>query len=348
MSRYAAAHSNPPGPCDQRPTALQIVHDNDLEGKLTGKVAVITGASGGLGIEIVRALAATGVTLYLTARDIPKAEEALGDVFDKDRDRVHLVQMDHISLSSVRDAAATILAETSAANTGVNMLICNAAVMCLPNQEVTGDGYEVQFQTNHLSHFLLFTLLRPAMVSAAAAAASESPTFHSRVVMVSASGHRAHGLNPSDNYNFEKGGYHPWAAYAQSKTANIYMASEIERRYGRSGVHGLSLHPGIIATGLSRFVPQEQVAAMLSDENILRGLKGAEQGAAMILYAAVDREWEGRGGRYLVDCGEAVRGDDNGEVADLTYVSYTYDEESEGRLWRDSERMVGIVGERDV
>jgi NAD(P)-dependent dehydrogenase (short-subunit alcohol dehydrogenase family) len=342
MSRYAAAHTTPQGPGDQRPTALQVIHDNELEAKLTGKVAVITGVSGGLGIGIVRALAATGVTLYLTARDIPKAEEALGDIFD--RETMHLVQMDHTSLKSVRDAAATILAETSAANTGVNMLICNAAVMCLPNREVTGDGYEVQFQTNHLSHFLFFSLLKPAIVSAAAT----SPDFHSRVVMVSASGHRAHGLNPSDNYNFEKGGYHPWAAYAQSKTANIYMASEIERRFGRSGVHGLSLHPGIIGTGLSRFVPQEQVATMLSDENILRGLKSAEQGAATILYAAVDREWEGRGGRYLVDCGEAVRGDDNGEVADLTYVSYTYDEESEGRLWRDSERMVGIVGERDV
>ncbi|KAL3447426.1 hypothetical protein BJX65DRAFT_318232 [Aspergillus insuetus] len=337
MSRYAAAHTTPQGPGDQRPTALQIVHDNKLEGKLTGKVAVVTGASGGLGVEIVRALAVTGATLYLTARDIRKAEEVLGDVFDEHT--MHLVQMDHTSLASVREAAATILAETSAANTGVNMLICNAAVMCLPSREVTGDGYEVQFQTNHLSHFLLFTLLKSALLSAAAT----SPTFHSRVVMVSASGHRAHGLNPSDNYNFEKGGYTPWSAYAQSKTANIYMANEISRRFGTSGVHGLSLHPGIIATGLSRFVPREQVNAMLSDENILRGLKSAEQGAATILYAAVDADWEGRGGRYLVDCGEAGRGEDNGEVADLTFVSWTYDEEGEGRLWRDSEGMVGIA-----
>jgi NAD(P)-dependent dehydrogenase (short-subunit alcohol dehydrogenase family) len=106
MSRYAAAHTTPQGPGDQRPTGLQIIHDNELEGKLTGKVAVITGASDGLGIEIVRPLAATGVTLYLTARDIPKAEEALGDIVDKET--MHLVQMDHTSLRSVRDAAATI------------------------------------------------------------------------------------------------------------------------------------------------------------------------------------------------------------------------------------------------
>jgi NAD(P)-dependent dehydrogenase (short-subunit alcohol dehydrogenase family) len=169
---------------------------------------------------------------------------------------------------------------------------------------VTGDGYEVQFQANHLSHFLLFTLLKPALVSAAAT----SPGFHSRVVMVSASGHRAHGLNPSDNYNFEKGGYNPWAVYAQSKTANIYMANEIERRFGVAGVHGLSLHPGIIATGLSRFVPQEQVAAMLSDENILRGLKSAEQGAATILYAAVDGDWEEEGGGILLIVGRPCIG----------------------------------------
>jgi NAD(P)-dependent dehydrogenase (short-subunit alcohol dehydrogenase family) len=339
MSRYAAAHANPQGPGDQRPTALQIVHDNGFEGKLTGKVAVITGGSGGLGVEVVRALAVTGATLYLTARDIPKAEKTLGDILDKDR--MHLIQMDHTSLASVREAAARILEKTPA---GINLLICNAAVMCLPTREVTSDGYEAQFQTNHLSHFLLFSLLKPALLAGAAA----SPTFHSRVVTVAASGHRAHGLNASDNYNFEQGGYQPWDAYGQSKTANIYMANEIERRFGASGLHGLSLHPGIIYTPLSRFVTKEQVDAMMADENVLRGVKNVEQGAATILYAAVDREWEGKGGRYLIDCGEAARGEDNGEVAELTYVSHTYDQEAEGRLWRDSEEMVGLVGDRDV
>ncbi|KAL2813980.1 hypothetical protein BJX63DRAFT_442650 [Aspergillus granulosus] len=342
MSRYATVHANPQGPGDRRPTALQIVQDNNLRGNLAGKVVVATGISAGLGVEVVRALAVTGATLFLTARDIPKAENALGNILE--RDRMYLIHMDHASLSSVQEAAQTILAETSAANTGVNILICNAAVMCLPTREFTTDGYEKQFQTNHLSHFLLFNLLRPAMLTAAA----NSLDFRSRVVMVSASGHRAHGLNSSDNYNFEKGGYHPWAAYAQSKTANIYMANEIERRYGARGLHGLSLHPGIVQTGLSRHVPEEQVAAMLADETIVRGVKNLEQGAATILYAAVDKDWEGKGGRYLIDCGEAERGPDNGCITGLTYTSHTYHEEDEGRLWRDSEELVGIAGEGDA
>ncbi|KAL2834113.1 hypothetical protein BJY01DRAFT_84902 [Aspergillus pseudoustus] len=343
MSRYAAVHSNPQGPGDTRPTALQIIQDNKLEAKLVGKVVVITGISAGLGVEVVRALAATGATLYLTARDISKAEHALGDILQQDR--MHLIQMDHASLSSVREASQTILTKTSTVNsTGINLLLCNAGVMCLPTRELTPDGHEVQFQTNHLSHFLLFSILKPALLRGAAA----SPDFHSRVVMVSASGHRAHGLNGSDNYNFEQGGYQPWGAYAQSKTANIYMANEIERRYGARGIHGLSLHPGIIQTGLSRHLPRETVAAMLANETIVRGAKNPEQGAATIVYAAVDRDWEGKGGRYLIDCGEAERGDDDGDITSLTHTSHTYDEENEGRLWRDSERIVGVVGESDV
>ncbi|KAL3467169.1 hypothetical protein BJX64DRAFT_300780 [Aspergillus heterothallicus] len=339
MSRYAAVHSNPQGAGDDRPTALQIVKDNDLEGKLTGKVAVITGISAGLGVEVVRALAATGATLYLTARDIPKAESALDDILQ--RDRMHLIHMDHNSLASVRIAAEKILAQTSAAKTGVNLLICNAGIMCLPARELTVDGHEVQFQTNHLSHYLLFSILRPALLAGAAA----SPDFHSRVVLVSASGHRAHGLNASDDYNFEKSEYSPWAVYAQSKTANIYMANEIERRYGARGVHGLSLHPGIIQTGLSRHLPRQQVETMLANENIVRGAKNIKQGAATIIYAAVDRDWEGKGGRYLVDCREAEEGPNDRDILSLAYTGHTYHEEDEERLWRDSEKIVGVVSE---
>ncbi|KAL2872580.1 uncharacterized protein BJX67DRAFT_386891 [Aspergillus lucknowensis] len=337
MSRYAEAHSNRQGPGDQRPTALQIVQDNLMEGKLTGKVVVITGVSSGLGIEVARALVKTGATLYLTARDISKAEAALGSLLE--RDQVHLVRMEQTSLSSVREAAEIILAKTSAANTGVNILICNAAVMCLPAHELTSEGYEVHFVTNHLSHFLLFNLLKHAMLAAAA----RSDDFQSRVVMVSSSSHRASGINPSDNYHFEKGGYQPPLAYAQSKTANIYMANQIEREYGAQGLHGLSLHPGLIETGLSRFIPQEYIDALRADENVVREAKSPEQGAATIIYAAVDKEWEGRGGRYLVDCSEAVRGADDGDVMSLTYTSHTYLAADERRLWGDSLEMVGLA-----
>ncbi|THC89690.1 hypothetical protein EYZ11_010865 [Aspergillus tanneri] len=301
MSRYAAAHIEPQGAGDPRPTALQIVHDEKMKNNLVRKVAIVTGTSSGIGIEIVRALAATGVTLYLTARDPDKAKAALGDSFNPKQ--MELIKMDQTSLESVRNAANTILSKT----TSVNILINNAGIMALPDLQFTTDGYEVQFATNHLSHFLLFQLLCPALLSAS------TPDFHSRVVMVSASGHRIHGINSSDNYHFQKGGYDPWNAYAQSKTANIYMANEIERRYGSQGLHATSSHPGLVATPIGKYLPTQHVEAMMQNKALLKILKSPEQGAATIIWAAIGREWEGIGGKYLADCAEAERGPDDGQ-----------------------------------
>ncbi|KAL4935003.1 hypothetical protein BDV06DRAFT_234794 [Aspergillus oleicola] len=336
MSRYTELHLNPSGPGDSRPTALDIIRDNDLKGKLSDKVAVITGVTAGLGIEVVRALAETGITLYLTARDIFKAQSVLADIItEHGQDKFYFVQMDQSSLSSVRAAAAEILSKT----TEINILICNAGIMCLPELTLNEAGHEMQFATNHLSHFLLFNLLRPVLE----AGASRSPDFHSRVVMVSASAHRAGPLQPSNNYHFQQNGsYSPWPAYAQSKLANIYMANEISRRFGDLGIHGLSLHPGIIPTGLSQHVTQEALDAMMSNQDVLKGIKSVEQGAATTVYAALDGELEGVGGKYLVDCGIALAGEDDGDVTKGLTVSWTYDEEAEGRLWGDSVGMVGL------
>ncbi|OJI91174.1 hypothetical protein ASPTUDRAFT_52879 [Aspergillus tubingensis CBS 134.48] len=327
---YTAVHATPKGPGDARPTALQIVQDNSMQDQLKGKVAVVTGVSSGLGVETVRALAATGATLYLTARDLSKARTALGDIFQPET--MELVQMDQASLGSVRQAAKLILSKTNK----VNIFIGNAGVMAVPDLQLTEDEYEVQFATNHLAHFLLFNLLKPALLE------GSTPDFHSRVVLVSSSGHRVHGINEADNYHFQKGGYDPLVAYGQSKTANIYTASEIERRYGGQGLHGLSLHPGIIATGLGRYLSEEQIQALLTDETVGRVAKSTEQGAATTLWAAVGREWEGKGGKYLADCAEAVDGEYDGH-AGRSIVSYTYWPEGEERLWRDSLEMVIVI-----
>ncbi|KAM0511843.1 hypothetical protein ACHAPE_009519 [Trichoderma viride] len=99
MSRYAEAHSNPAGPGDGRPTARQIIKDEAVEGKLSGKVIVVTGTSSGIGIETARALALTGAMLLLTARDLNKAKSALDGILEPER--VELVEMDNTSLSSV-------------------------------------------------------------------------------------------------------------------------------------------------------------------------------------------------------------------------------------------------------
>ncbi|KAH8822103.1 hypothetical protein F5884DRAFT_657109 [Xylogone sp. PMI_703] len=329
MSRYEAAHKNIKGPRDDRPTALQIVKDEGMENKLKGKVIVITGTSSGIGVETARALVTTGATLYLTARDLTKTKEALGDILGSGR--AELVQMDLTSLDSVRAAAKSILEKS---NNQVNILINNAGVMAVSDRELTKDGHEMQFGTNHLAHFLLFQLLKPALL------ASSTPELHSRVVNVTSSGHRFQSINDSDNYDFQKGGYNPWGAYGQSKTANIYMANEIDRRYGSKGLHALSAHPGSIVTPLQRHLPPGVMEQVSSEERRL--FKSPEQGAATTVWAAIGKEWENRGGRYLEDCCEPSLCEDLSDRMAVGYAAHAYDPEREARLWKDSLKLVGL------
>lgn len=331
MGPYVAAHASPQGAGDARPTALQVIYDESLEGKLSGKVIVITGATSGIGIETARALSATGATLFLTARDMKKGESNLAGILEPDR--VSLVEMDNTSFVSIRAATATILTR---AKDRVNILVNNAGVMGIQDIKLTEDGHETHFATNHLSHFLLFQLLKPALL------ASSTPDFHSRVVNVASSAQRVRTLNESDNYNFQKGGYHYGPAYSNSKLANVYMANELDRRYRHKGLHATSLHPGAINTDVSRHLGSEFVKHIMSDEKIVKILKSPEQGAATTVIAAVGKEWEDKGGKYLEDCEEAKRGKDDNEVFGVGYVRQTYDPTNEERLWKDSLKIVGI------
>ena len=331
MGPYTAAHANPQGAGDARPTALQIVRDEGVEGKLGGKVIVITGASSGIGLETARALSVTGATLFLTARNLKMAETALTRVVEAGR--VSLVEMDNNSFASIRTAAETILKKS---NNKVNILINNAGVMGVQGLKLTEDGQEVHFATNYLSEFLLFQLLKPALL------ASATSDFHSRVVNVSSSAHRAGNLPDSDNYNFEKGGYSHEVAYANSKVACTYLANEIDHRYGSEGLHATSVHPGGIGTNISRHLGPEFVQYITSNEAIVKILKSLEQGAATTVVAAIGKEWENKGGKYLEDCEEAQRGKDDNNTFGVGYVSQTYDQKSEERLWKDSLKIVGI------
>lgn len=332
MSRYASAHANPQGAGDARPTAAQIVQDEGLEGKLADKVIVITGATSGIGIETARALSATGATLFLTARDMARAKANLSSLLEANPTRISIIEMDNTSFASVRAAAANILEKS---NGQINVLVNNAGVMGIEGLTLSADGHEIHFATNHLSHFLLFQLLKPALLS------SSTPEFQCRVVMVGSSAHRAGTLSESDNYNFQKGGYNFAIAYAKSKLANIYMANELDRRYGQMGLHAISLHPGAINTNLSRHLGPEFVERILSNEELLKIIKSLEQGAATTIVAAIGKAWEGRGGKYLEDCEEAKRGVDDSDMFGIGYVRQTYDAETEGRLWEDSLQIVG-------
>lgn len=283
MSRYAEAHENTKGPGDARPTALQIVKDEGLIGKLTDKVFLVTGVSSGIGIETMRALYATGGHVFGTVRNMEKGQKAVDDVKSKTKGgKITLIEMDNESLASVKKAAESFLSQSKQ----LNILIANAGVMATP-QGRTKDGFETQFGTNHISHFYLFQLLKNALL------ASSTPDFPSRVVSVSSFGHRTGPVRFHD-YNFEKEAYDPWISYGQAKTANIYFANEIERRYGSKGLHATSNHPGGIATGLQVHVDKDLMESWNNETNN-NYLKSVEQGAATSIYSALSQEWKNKG-----------------------------------------------------
>jgi NAD(P)-dependent dehydrogenase (short-subunit alcohol dehydrogenase family) len=209
--------------------------------------------------------------------------------------------------------------------------------MACPEGQTT-DGFETQFGTNHLAHFLLFELLKPTLLS------SSTPEFNSRVVALSSGGHRISAVH-IDDLDLKKSGYEPWKAYGQSKTANIHMATEIERRYGSKGLHAYAVHPGGIHTSLQRHVPQATIDAWSAPE-IEKKMKSPEQGAATTVWAAISKDLEGKGGKYLEDCSvAAARGPGEAKALDSGYSPYVYDEETARKLWEISLKMVGVNSE---
>jgi NAD(P)-dependent dehydrogenase (short-subunit alcohol dehydrogenase family) len=201
-------------------------------------------------------------------------------------------------------------------------------------EERTKDGFELQIGTNHFSHFLLFYLLKDTLL------ASSTPEFHSRVVNVSSSGHRYSPID-LDNINRE-GIYEGWAAYGASKTANIYMASQIERLYGSLGLHGFSLSPGsFISPNLQKFC-QDEVAAASEDKRMQKYLCNVEQSCSTSIYGAVSRDLEGRGGLYLEMAAVAGPCPPDGDIVEYGYGSWAFDKEKEEKLWELSKKLVGV------
>jgi NAD(P)-dependent dehydrogenase (short-subunit alcohol dehydrogenase family) len=193
----------------------------------------------------------------------------------------------------------------------------------------TADGFELHFGTNHLGHFLLTALLAPALLRGAPA----------RVVSVSSRGHQ---MSPVvfDDIPFERRPYEKWSAYGQSKTANVLLAVELERRLGAHGVHANALHPGVIFTELARhLVPEDIEHLQKRAPGGKMRTKSIEAGTATAVYAATAPELEGRGGLYLEDC--AVAAVDDAENAAGGVRSYALDPAAAERLWATSEEMVG-------
>lgn len=329
-SRYAVSYVKPRGPGDSRPTAIQVIKDEKREGSLSDKVVLITGCSSGLGIETARAMKATGATIFVTSRNLEKARAALGSILDGDR--AHLLKLDLESLDGVRSCAA----EFKAKSNKLNILIENAGIRNVPFGR-TKDGYELHWGTNHLAHFLLFKLLQPTLLE------SSTPEFHSRVVIVSSTAHRNAPMDFRD-LNWEKRKYDGLLAYGQSKLANIYTASEIERRYGALGLHAWSVHPGGIRTGLQR--PSIADYRTIVKSGIMASLNimmNPEQGAATSTWAAVSKDLEGQGGKYLERCQISQPAVKKGFTPiHPGHADWTYDEENAKKLYDTS---LGLVGQ---
>ena len=337
MSRYAAAHANPRGAGDARPTAMQIVNDEGLIGKLTDKVMLITGGSAGIGAETARAFHAMGAKLFLTVRELEKGQKVVEAILADDPSNhaeIILIKMELGSLDCVRAGAKDLLGKTDK----LNVLVNNACVMATPESR-TKDGFESQFGTNHLAHFLLFQLLKPTLL------ASSTRAFQSRVVVVSSLAHRCSSVR-FDDYNLdEPTSYSPWTAYEQSKSCVIHFANEIERRYGSQGLHATPLHPGAFQSAL-----QFRVDASVWEVPELKAVeKSPAQRAATTVYAALSRDGEGKGGVFLSSCavmgpyrGKPPTGPEDDDFKHEGYAPCVYDAVSEGRLWKDSLRMVGL------
>ncbi|KAF5243401.1 hypothetical protein FANTH_8223 [Fusarium anthophilum] len=328
MSRYEDVHKNTAGPGDARPSALQIVRDEGLEGGLTDKVFLITGTSAGIGVEVGRAIATTGARVFLAVRDLEKGKAACSSFLKPGK--VDLIRLDTSDISSVRACAAEVLEKSAT----LNVLINNAAIMATSTRIETKDGFEQQLATNYLGHFLLFWLLKDALLK------GSTPEFNSRVVNVSSSGHHASEIIYDDFQLKAPDAYTPFKAYGQSKLAQIYMSNYIDRVYGPKGLHATSVMPGGIASNLQKHMPESVLRNMKEDPKTMNFMKSPEQGAATTVLAAVGKEWEGEGGKYLEDC-RPSRPEPLIPGA-MGYKEYIYDSEKEDRTWELTLETLGL------
>ncbi len=306
-------------PFTAQSTAMEVIGNQDW----SGRTVMITGGSAGLGVETARAFAAAGADVVLPVRSPDKARAAVAD-FPK---AVTLADLDLGSFDSVRRFASAFVAS----GRPLDRLINNAGIMATPEQR-TPDGYELQFATNHLGHFLLTGLLLPALRKAPGA----------RVVALSSTGHK---LSPVvfDDIHFRQRPYDKWLAYGQAKCANALFALGFDRRFGPQGIHAYSVHPGGIMTDLQRDLQQEemrQLGWILEDGSLRSGFKTIEQGAATSVWAATWGPLEAHGGVYCEDCNVAVLSEGRGSrYSGLAEHGASAD--AADRLWFLSERMVG-------
>ncbi len=293
----------PPGPSGfgYGSTAEDVTAGLDLR----GKTILITGSNSGIGAETARVLAMRGARILGTARTVEKAQSAVGPLGNDSRGYA----------CELSDPASVRACVESLKREGVKLdaLICNAGIMALPERQ-TACGYELQFFTNHMGHFLLVTGLLDRLAD------------EGRVVMLSSA---AHSAAPSGGIEFDnldaKKSYKPWAMYGQSKFANLLFAKELARRFQGTRKTAKAVHPGVIKTNLGRHMGAAAQIGFAIVEPLF--LKSAAQGAATQTYVAVHPDAASVSGEYFADCNRAAPRKDaqNPELA--------------ARLWEVSEKI---------
>ncbi len=311
--------------------------DEVLSGvNLHGKRILVTGVSAGLGVETARSLAAHGAQVVGAARDLAKAKAATAQVQKDAADNggsFELTALDLADLKSVRACAEELLANGER----FDVIVANAGVMATPFGH-TADGFETQFGTNHLGHFVLVNRIAPLIRTGG------------RLINLSSAGHRFSNVDLEDP-NFERTPYDPFVAYGRSKTANILFAVAFDKRYRERGVRAAAVHPGGIQTELGRYMEPITIQKMIEQMNQQLAAEGKApfrwktipQGAATSVWAGVVAPADEIGGRYCENChvGEIVPDHVTISAISEGVRGYALDPNTAEALWKKSEELVG-------
>ncbi len=290
-------------------TAAEVLAEVDL----SGRRAVVTGASSGIGVETARALATAGAQVTITVHDLDAGARVAADLTASTGNA-------HVTVAPLDLAQpASVAAFVNGWQGPLHILVDNAGVMASPETR-TPQGWELQFATNHLGHFALATGLRPALAAAGGA----------RVVSVSSSAHLRSDVG-FDDIHFLERPYEPWSAYGQSKTANVLFAVEATRRWADDGIAVNALMPGGIRTKLQRHVTDAELDRLRAQSGG-GGIswKTPGQGASTSVLLAASPLVDGVSGRYFEDCNEAGPNQPGSRTG---VADYALDPRSAARLW---------------
>ncbi len=304
--------------------------------KLHSKRILVTGVSAGLGVETARSLTSHGAQVVGAARDLTKAEAATTEVRKAaaaNGGSFELIELDLASLKNVRTCADKLLAKKEP----FDVVIANAGLMATPFS-LTMDGFETQFGTNHLGHFLFVNRIAPLIRKGG------------RLINLSSAAQRFSSVD-LDDPNFERTPYDPFIAYGRSKTANILFAVAFDQRHRNRGVRAAAVHPGVIQTELGRYIDPVRIQSMIEQMTKQLAAEGKSpfqwktisQGAATSVWAGVVAATDEIGGRYCENChvGQLVA-----EHVSISGVSegvraYALDPNTAEALWKKSEQLVG-------